>query len=55
MECKNKNDTVTTGATGTISLSFRQYPRYMPEKHEIKGLQHTAILGIAHILRKALM
>ena len=43
---------VKIGATGTISESFRKYPRNMPEKHEIKELQKTAILGIAHIRRK---
>jgi hypothetical protein len=46
---------VIIGATGTISKSLRQYPSNIPGKHEIKGLQKTAILGTAHKLRKALM
>jgi hypothetical protein len=46
---------VTTGATGTISKSLRQYPINIPGKHEIKELQKTAILGTAHLLRKVLM
>jgi hypothetical protein len=46
---------VTTGATGTISVSFSHFLRNILEKHEIKELQQTAILGTAHILQKALM
>jgi len=42
-------------ATGTISKSFRKYMRNIPGKHEVKGLQKTAILGTAHILRNVLM
>jgi hypothetical protein len=45
---------VIGGATGTISKSLRQYLCNIPEKHEIKELQTTAILGTAHILRKVL-
>jgi len=41
-----------TGATGTISKSFRKYMSNIPGKHEVKELQKTAILGTAHILRK---
>jgi len=41
--------------TGTISKSFRKYVSNIPGKHEVKGLQKTAILGTAHILRKVLM
>jgi len=44
-----------TGATGTISESFRKYTSNIPGKHEVKELQKTAILGTAHILRKVLM
>jgi hypothetical protein len=47
--------TVITGATGTISKSFRKYLSGMPGKHKIKELQETAILGTAHILQKVLM
>jgi len=45
---------VIIGATGTISKSFRQYMSNIPGNHEVKELQKTAILGIAHILRKVL-
>ena len=41
--------------TGTISKSLTQYLSKIPGKHKIKELQKTAILGIAHILRKVLM
>jgi len=43
------------GATGTISKSFRKYVSNIPEKHEVKELQKTAILGTAHTLLKVLM
>ena len=46
---------VIMGATGTISKSLRQYLSNIPEKHEIKEMQKTAILGTAHMLRKVLM
>ena len=46
---------VIIGATGTISKSFRKYVSNIPGNHEVKELQKTAILGTAHILRKALM
>jgi hypothetical protein len=46
---------VITGATGTVSKSFRKYLSNVPGKHEIKELQKTAILGTAHTLRKVLM
>jgi hypothetical protein len=46
---------VITGATGTISKSFRKYFSSVPGKHEIKELQKTAILGTAHTLREVLM
>jgi hypothetical protein len=55
VECKNKSDTVITGATGTISKLCRKYLSSILEKHEIKELQKTALLGTAHILWKALM
>jgi hypothetical protein len=45
---------VITGATGTISKSFRQYASNIPGNHEVRELQKTAILGTAHILRKVL-
>jgi hypothetical protein len=44
---------VITGATGTISKSFRKYMSDIPGNHDIKELQKTAILGTAHILRSA--
>jgi hypothetical protein len=46
---------VITGATGTISESFRKYLSSVPGKHDIKELQKTAILGTAHTLREVLM
>jgi len=46
---------VIIGATGTISKSFIKYVSNIPEKHEFKELQKTAILGTAHITRKVLM
>ena len=52
---KTKVIPVITGATGTISKSFRKYARNITGKHEIKEQKKTAILGTAHILRKILM
>ena len=52
---KTKVIPVIIGATGAISKSFRKYVSNIPEKHEVKELQKTAILGTAHILRKVLM
>jgi hypothetical protein len=46
---------VITGATGTVSKSFRKYVSDIPGNHDIKELQHTAILGTAHRLREVLM
>jgi hypothetical protein len=46
---------VITGATGTISKSFRKYLSSVPGKHDVKELQKTAVLGTAHTLRKVLM
>jgi hypothetical protein len=46
---------VIIGATGTIPKSVRKYLRTIPENHEVRELQKTAILGTAHILRKVLM
>ena len=57
MELKKKTKVISViiGATGTISKSFRKYVSNIPGKHEVKGLQKTAILGTAHIIRKVLM
>ena len=52
---KTKMISVITGATGTISKSFRKYVSNIPGKREVKELQKTAILDTAHILRKELM
>ena len=52
---KTKMIPVITGATGTISKSFRKYMSNIPGKHEVKELQKTAILGTEHIFRKVLM
>jgi hypothetical protein len=45
---------VTTGATGTISKSFRKCVSNIPGNHDVRELQKTATLGTAHILRKVL-
>jgi hypothetical protein len=39
---------IIIGATGTTSKSFKKYMSNIPGKHEVKGLQKTAILGTAH-------
>ena len=52
---KTKVLPVITGATGTISKSFRKYTRNIPGKHEVKKLQKTAILGTTHKLRRVLL
>ena len=41
--------------TGTVSKSLRQYLSNITGEHEIKGLQKTATLGTAHMLRKVLI
>jgi hypothetical protein len=55
VELKTNVIPVITGATGTISKSFRKHLSNIPGKHEIEELQKTAILGTAHTLRKVLM
>jgi hypothetical protein len=52
---KTKVMPVMIEATGTFSKSFRKYLNNRPEKHEIKELQKTTMLGIAHVLRKVLI
>jgi hypothetical protein len=52
---KTRVTPVIIGATGTISKSFRKYVSTIPGSHDVSGLQKTAILGTAHILRKVLM
>jgi hypothetical protein len=39
---------VITGATGTISKSFRKYLSNIPGKHKIKELQKTYIVHCTH-------
>jgi hypothetical protein len=51
---KTKVMPVIIRATGTISKSFRKYVSNIAGKHEVKKLEKTALLGTAHILRKAL-
>jgi hypothetical protein len=46
---------VIIGASGPISKSFRKHLSNIPEKHEIKELQKTAILGTAHKFWKILL
>jgi hypothetical protein len=45
---------VITGATGTISKSFRKYVSDIPGNYGVKELEITAILGTAHILQEVL-
>jgi ribosome-associated translation inhibitor RaiA len=45
---------VITGATGTISKSFRKYVSDKLGNHDVKELKETAIMGTAHILREVL-
>jgi len=45
---------VIIGVTGTISQSLRQYLSNVTGKHEMKEMQKTAVLGTAHVLRRAL-
>ena len=52
---KTKVIPVIIGATGIISKTFRKYVSNIPENHEVKELQKTAIMGSEHILRKVLM
>jgi hypothetical protein len=52
---KTKVIPVITGATGTISKSFRKYLSNIPGMNDIKDLEKTAAFGTAHILREVLM
>jgi hypothetical protein len=52
---KTRVISVIIGPTGTISKSFRMYVSTIPENHDVRELQKTAILGTAHILQKVLM
>ena len=52
---KTKVIPVITGATGTISKTFRKYVSNIPGNHEVKELEKTDIFGTEHILRKVLM
>jgi len=47
-----KATSLVTGATGTISETFRKYQSNIPGKHEIREHQKTAMLVTAHILPK---
>jgi len=51
---KTRAIAVITGATGTISKSFRKYVSDIPGNHNVKELQKTTILGTEHILRRVL-
>jgi hypothetical protein len=46
---------IITGASETISKSFRKYSSSISGTHDINELQTTAIMGTAHILRKVQM
>ena len=43
---------IIIGTPGAISKSFRKYLSNIPEKHEIKELQKTAMLNTAVTIRK---
>jgi hypothetical protein len=45
---------VIIGATGVVTRSLGKNLEVVPGKHSIDSLQQTAILGTAHIIRKAL-
>jgi hypothetical protein len=45
---------IIIGTTESLSRSFQKYLDDIPGKHSREGLQKTAILGTAHILRKIL-
>ena len=45
---------VITGATETISKSFRKYVSNISGNHAVKEIQKTVKLDTAHILRKML-
>jgi len=51
---KTKVIPVIIGATWTTSKSFRKYVNNIAGNHEVKELQNTAILGIAHVFWKVL-
>jgi hypothetical protein len=46
---------IATEATRTISKSLIQNLSNITGEHKIKGMQKTAILGTAHMLREVLM
>ena len=52
---KTKVIPAITGATGTVSKSYRQYLSNILGKREIKELQKTAILDTVHVLWEVLM
>ena len=45
---------VIIGATGIVDKNIKKYVGRIPGCHNIYSLQRSAILGIAHILRKVL-
>jgi hypothetical protein len=45
---------VIIGATGVVTRSLRKNLEAVPGKHLIDSLKKTAILGMSHIIRKAL-
>jgi hypothetical protein len=46
---------IITEATGIVTKSLRKNLETIPGKNSIDSLQNTAILGIRHIIRKALL
>jgi len=50
---KTKAITLITGATGTVSESFREFPINITGRHEIKKLHKTDTLSTTHTAESA--
>lgn len=42
------------GALGTVGITIEDLLRKIPDKHNLKELQKTSIIGTGHILRKSI-
>ena len=52
---KNKCDAINNNGSWNHLQLFGKHLNEIPGKREMKGIQKTAILGTAHMLRKVLM
>ena len=43
------------GATSVILDSFRKYLKIISEKHDVKELEKTVLLGTSHIIHNVLI